>query len=194
MCIFFFYIYTTSLFLIPPVASEAPLYLLIHNIDGRNLRTAKAQAVLARLATVPHIHLVASIDHVNLPICKHFCSKILNGRSYAVDSHLFPNDVDVAALTRLRHVMTSLTQNAREIYRLLAEFQLQAIEEAVQRRKISARGKKLKEAEEPAVQGMPLEELYWRCRDAFLVNSEVTLRAQLTEFKDHKLVKFSKVS
>ncbi len=40
---------------------------------------------------------------------------------------------------------------------------------------------------------MPLEELYWRCRDAFLANSEITLRAQLTEFKDHKLVKFSKV-
>ncbi|VDN33954.1 unnamed protein product [Dibothriocephalus latus] len=113
--------------------------------------------------------------------------QILNGRSYAVDSHLFPNDVDVAALTRLRHVMTSLTQNAREIYRLLAEFQLQAIEEAVQRRKTSTRGKKSKEVEEPVVQGMPLEELYWRCRDAFLVNSEVTLRAQLTEFKDHKL-------
>ncbi|KAL7063675.1 hypothetical protein AAHC03_01555 [Spirometra sp. Aus1] len=205
-----------------PGASEAPLYLLIHNIDGRNLRTAKAQAILARLAAVPHIHLVASLDNVNLPILwsqtelSRFswlwedCStlapyaeeasfsnspllqQILNGRSYAVDNHLFPNDVDVASLTRLRHVMASLTQNAREIYRLLAEFQLQAIEEAVQHRKITAKGNKSRESEEPAVQGMPLEELYWRCRDAFLVNSEVTLRAQLTEFKDHKLVKFSK--
>lgn len=41
---------------------------------------------------------------------------------------------------------------------------------------------------------MPLEELYWRCRDAFLATSEVALRAQLTEFKDHKFIKFAKVS
>ena len=27
------------------------------------------------------------------------------------------------------------------------------------------------------------------CRESFLVNSDVTLRAQLTEFRDHKLLK-----
>lgn len=42
--------------------------------------------------------------------------------------------------------------------------------------------------------GMPLEDLYWRCRDAFLTNSEATLRTQLTEFRDHKLINMRKVS
>lgn len=36
-------------------------------------------------------------------------------------------------------------------------------------------------------------DLYTRCREKFLVNSDTNLRAQLTEFKDHKLVKVKKV-
>lgn len=40
---------------------------------------------------------------------------------------------------------------------------------------------------------MPLEDLYWKCRDAFITSSESTLRTQLTEFRDHKLVKIKKV-
>ena len=34
-----------------------------------------------------------------------------------------------------------------------------------------------------------LPTLYRRCRRAFLVNSDLTLRAQLTEFIDHKLIR-----
>ncbi|OSX64866.1 hypothetical protein POSPLADRAFT_1079661, partial [Postia placenta MAD-698-R-SB12] len=43
------------------------LYLVVHNVDGPGLRTAKARACLARLALAPRIHLVASIDHVAAP-------------------------------------------------------------------------------------------------------------------------------
>jgi len=42
--------------------------------------------------------------------------------------------------------------------------------------------------------GLPFSELYNKCRERFLVNSDLTLRAQLTEFKDHKLIKTKKVS
>ena len=35
--------------------------------------------------------------------------------------------------------------------------------------------------------------MYTRCREKFLVNSDTNLRAQLTEFKDHKLIKVKKV-
>ena len=36
--------------------------------------------------------------------------------------------------------------------------------------------------------GLSFGDFYRRCRDDFLVNSDLTLRAQLTEFHDHKLV------
>ena len=38
-------------------------------------------------------------------------------------------------------------------------------------------------------QGLSFKDLYRRCRRAFLVNSDLTLRAQLTEFRDHKLIR-----
>ena len=41
--------------------------------------------------------------------------------------------------------------------------------------------------------GLAFPDLYRKCREAFLVNSDLTLRSQLTEFKDHKLLKFRKV-
>ncbi len=40
-----------------------------------------------------------------------------------------------------------------------------------------------------ALIGFPFHELYSDCRDKMLVNSDLTLRAQLTEFKDHKLLR-----
>lgn len=36
---------------------------------------------------------------------------------------------------------------------------------------------------------MQLNDLYTVCRERFLVSSQVTLNAHLTEFKDHELVK-----
>lgn len=37
--------------------------------------------------------------------------------------------------------------------------------------------------------GMPFKDLYRAAREQFLVSSDLALRAQLTEFIDHKLVR-----
>lgn len=39
---------------------------------------------------------------------------------------------------------------------------------------------------------MPFKDLYSRCREDFLVSSDVALRSQLTEFIDHNLVKMKR--
>ena len=39
---------------------------------------------------------------------------------------------------------------------------------------------------------MPFQECYMKCREEFLVNSDLTLRTQLTEFRDHKLLRTRK--
>ncbi|PIO30760.1 hypothetical protein AB205_0183230 [Aquarana catesbeiana] len=70
--------------------------------------------------------------------------------------------------------MRSLTPNARGIFRLLAEYQLA-------------------NKDNPSYQGLSFQDFYQQCREAFLVNSDLTLRAQLTEFKDHKLIRTKKV-
>ncbi len=43
------------------------LYLVAHNIDGNAFRVPKNRAALALLALTPHIHVVASVDHVAAP-------------------------------------------------------------------------------------------------------------------------------
>lgn len=44
--------------------------LLIHNIDGPALRDAESQQYLAQVSCCPQVHVVASVDHVNAPLCK----------------------------------------------------------------------------------------------------------------------------
>lgn len=46
------------------------IFIIIHNIDGTMLRSHKTQLVLSRLAKISQIHLLASLDHINAPLCK----------------------------------------------------------------------------------------------------------------------------
>lgn len=54
------------------------VYLLIHNIDGPMLRGEKTQSALGQLASLPNLHLVASIDHINAPLGRCLCPATLS--------------------------------------------------------------------------------------------------------------------
>ncbi|KAI9280036.1 origin recognition complex subunit 2-domain-containing protein, partial [Sporodiniella umbellata] len=41
------------------------LYIMVHNLDGANLRNERTQMALSTLASGENIHLVASVDHIN---------------------------------------------------------------------------------------------------------------------------------
>lgn len=56
---------------------QTHLYLIVHNLDGNMLRNAKAQSILSRLAKLPNIHMLASVDHINTPLCKYELNCIL---------------------------------------------------------------------------------------------------------------------
>lgn len=62
-----------------PAGPDLHVYLLIHNIDGLMLRGEKTQSALGLLASLPNLHLVASIDHINAPLgeCFYVCSPLL---------------------------------------------------------------------------------------------------------------------
>ncbi|EDV94657.1 GH22255 [Drosophila grimshawi] len=167
---------------------ETHLYLIVHNLDGAMLRNVKSQAILSRLARVPNIHLLASIDHINTPLL--WDQNKLGNYNFSwwdcttmlpyTDETAFENSLLVQnsgelALSSMRSVFSSLTTNSRGIYMLIVKFQLQNKGNA-------------------NYQGMPFKDLYWSCREAFLVSSDLALRAQLTEFFDHKLVKSKRVA
>eukprot|EP00112_Aurelia_sp_Birch-Aquarium-sp1_P006295 Seg1697.12 transcript_id=Seg1697.12/GoldUCD/mRNA.D3Y31 product="Origin recognition complex subunit 2" protein_id=Seg1697.12/GoldUCD/D3Y31 len=177
-----------SMLITPILRDEADeLFLIIHNIDGPMLRNSKTQNAISYLATSSKIHIIASIDHINAPIIwdqnrsSRFSWLWYNTTTYeryteetSFENSLLVQQTGSLALSSLTHVLRSLTPNARGIFKLLVQYQLDNDADTY-------------------YTGMSFGDLYQKCREKFLVNSDLTLRAQLTEFKDHKLIKFKKV-
>ncbi|XP_044074935.1 origin recognition complex subunit 2 isoform X2 [Siniperca chuatsi] len=162
------------------------VYLLIHNIDGPMLRGEKTQSALGQLASLPNLHLVASLDHINAPLVwDQFQQSQFNwlwwecvtfqhyAEETSYENSLLVQQTGALALSSLTHVLRSLTPNARGIFKLLVQFQLE-------------------NKDNPSYTGLSFQDFYQRCREAFLVNSDLTLRTQLTEFRDHKLIRTRK--
>ncbi|XP_037537408.1 origin recognition complex subunit 2 [Nematolebias whitei] len=162
------------------------VYVLIHNIDGPMLRGEKTQSALGQLASLPNLHLVASIDHINAPLVwDQFKQSQFNwlwwecvtfqhyAEETSYENSLLVQQTGALALSSLTHVLRSLTPNARGIFKLLVKFQLE-------------------NKDNPSYTGLSFQDFYQRCREAFLVNSDLTLRTQLTEFRDHKLIRTRK--
>ncbi|NWR37792.1 ORC2 protein, partial [Tachuris rubrigastra] len=163
--------------------SSLKLYVLIHNLDSQMLRGERSQQILAQLSSLPTVYLIASIDHINAPLMWDQAKlSLYNWLWYEtttfspyVEETSYENSLLVQqsgslALSSLTHVLRSLTPNARGIFRLLAQYQLEKKDNA-------------------SYPGLSFQDFYQQCREAFLVNSDLTLRAQLTEFRDHKLIR-----
>ncbi|KAG7190071.1 hypothetical protein KM043_006209 [Ampulex compressa] len=159
------------------------LYLLIHNIDGVMLQSGESQDVLSSLAAIPNIHILASVDHINAPLLwdhvkrskfNFFWWDVATFLPYqeetSYEGSLLVQHSGALALSSLHNVFLSLTSNARSIYILLVKHQLS------NNNNIN-------------YYGMAFKDLYRAAREEFLVSSDLALRAQLTEFVDHKLVK-----
>ncbi|XP_031498640.1 origin of replication complex subunit 2 [Nymphaea colorata] len=154
--------------------------VIIHNIDGPGLRDCESQQSLARLACCSQVRLIASIDHVNTLLLwdKKLVAQfnwswyhVPTFAPYKVESTFMPmilaNSGCVQNMRTAAIVLQSLTPNAQSVFRILAEHQLAHPEE----------------------EGLALNLLYAKCREKFVVSSQVTLNSHLTEFKDHELVK-----
>ncbi|KOC60680.1 Origin recognition complex subunit 2 [Habropoda laboriosa] len=165
---------------------EDRLYLLIHNIDGLMLRSSKAQDLLSSLANIPNLCVLASVDHINAPLLwDHTKRSKFNffwwdtttflpyQEETSYEGSLLVQQSSALALSSLHNVFLSLTSNAKSIYILLAEYQL-------------------KNCSNVNYTGMAFKDLYRAAREGFLVSSDIALRAQLTEFIDHKLVKIKR--
>lgn len=163
---------------------DTHLYLIVHNIEGDMLRNQKSQNILAKLASVRNVHFIASIDHINAPLLwNHYNLSKFNFTWWDVTSFMpytdetsFESSMMIQrtgnlALSSLRNVFLSLTTNSKGIYLIIVKHQLE-------------------HGDDQYYQGMLFKDLYWACKQAFLVSSDLALRAQLTEFVDHKMVKF----
>lgn len=92
------------------------------------------------------------------------------------------------ALSSLKNVFLSLTSNSKGIYLKIVEYQMEHGKNQYYQGK---RGDFVISCVLMYIfLGIAFKKLYSVCREAFLVSSDLALRAQLTEFVDHKMVKF----
>ncbi|CAO3564391.1 unnamed protein product [Mortierella alpina] len=172
------------------------LYLLVHNIDGSGLRSEKSQAALSLLASCPHIHLIASIDHINANILwdtvkaarfRWVWHELTTFKPYLTETS-FENSIMVRqgelGARGIQFVLASLTSNGKGLFKVLAEHQIQAEREGAEG---GGGGSK---AHHDC--GMAYNALFRKCQENFLVSNAVTFRTQLTEFRDHRIVQSRK--
>ncbi|KAJ8325759.1 Origin recognition complex subunit 2 [Batrachochytrium dendrobatidis] len=206
------------------------LYLVIHNIDGINLRNEKTHTALSRLAECRNIYMLASVDHINAGLLwdtvkmTRFNWLWQDATTFAsyIEETSFENSMMLQqseiGLQRTLQVLRSLTVNVRKIYRILIDHQITAnnelaghtskddmdqMDEVGQPK--AKQGKKLakalpfkshlvtkthsKKTDSSIFPGLSFQLFYQQANEQFLTNNETTFRTQLTEFRDHSIVK-----
>ncbi|EIE20142.1 origin recognition complex subunit 2 [Coccomyxa subellipsoidea C-169] len=156
------------------------LYIVLHNIDGPGLRGRETQEMLSELSRCPAIRLVASVDHVNSCLLwdkrtaaqfnwLHF--DVTTYAPYTVEAREMPSLLigrrETVRSSNAATVLRTLVPQARAIFRLLAEHQME-------------------DRDEGEEEGQST--LFRMSRERLLVANDAALRGHLTEFKDHDLL------
>ena len=172
---------------------EFDLYVVIHSIDFMLATNPKIKTFLFQLVSkCNRLRLIASVDHINSGVLwssteanvyKWMWFNVPTFESYNIEkafttglsllSGSSNNWTQSLTYSSVKHVYDSLTSNAQKIFLLILN----------------------NFVEKPdSNNGFAFSDCYTLCREEFLVNSEMTLRAQISEFKDHKLLKLKKGS
>ncbi|KAI8867313.1 origin recognition complex subunit 2 [Ramicandelaber brevisporus] len=200
------------------------LCILLHNIDGPSLRASRTQQGFATLCSHPRVSLIASVDHLHAGLmwdtalaakfrfvwhdvttfesydaevaCEQAPLLLVGSGDKSGDGYLSVRGVEF--------VLASLTANAKRIFRILAEAQIEQQQQQQQhssaaasnaakttQAKTNAKTTSAAETEgdEFSSSGMSYSVLFNSSRDAFLVGNEVSFRAQLTEFRTHGIIR-----
>ncbi|KAG0254783.1 Origin recognition complex subunit 2 [Actinomortierella ambigua] len=181
------------------------VYLILHNIDGPNLRSEKSQAALSYLASCPHVHLLATLDHINAALLwdavkvarfNWIWHELTTYENYLTETS-FENSIMVRrgelGARGVQFVLASLTSNGKGLFRIMAEHQI-AMDRELQQLQPGQGGNGGGGAvsRNLADLGMSHHALFQKCLENFLVSNAVTFRSQLTEFRDHQIVQSRK--
>lgn len=159
------------------------LTVVVHNIDGPSLRSSDVQLALSKLAAIPNLRFIASVDHVNAPLlwdasmyasfswvwvlCQTF--RPYDAETFFSSKPLFRGGTERRVEGAIA-LLNSLTERARNVFRDLALRQMQGADE-----------------ETPASR-TTFNELFTSARENFWVSDPETMRNILTELKTHDLL------
>jgi origin recognition complex subunit 2 len=167
------------------------LYLVIHSMDILCANNMKIKSFVYKcVSKCKRLHIIASVDHINssliwstnewnaykwltfnVPTLEPYVIEKAFSSGLSMISSSSKSWTQSLTLSSIQHVYDSLTTNAQKIFVLILNNFIR---------------------NEETNSGFAFSDCYTLCREEFLVNSETTLRAQISEFKDHKLLKLKK--
>lgn len=172
----------------------------IHNVDGPAFLDEKTQSLLSQLASLPEIWLITSTDNINASLLwdlfklKNFnfvWHDLTTYQPYTVELS-FKDLLNTGKSTKFvgtrgaKYVLSSLTANARNLYRTLLELQIENLTKnaASEAAKANLKGN-LKLA-------VGFKQLYDACSEQFITSNEISFRTMLGEFVEHKMCNLKK--
>ena len=190
-----------------------PLYVLLNSLDAAPLR--RSQSLFARLASSPHVHLLATCDTPNFPLLWDSGQRELFNWVFH-DTTTFQtfdgaeimsvvDDVNellgrtgrtVKGKEGVGFVLRSLPENARNLYRVLVAEVLAGLEEGVGGREDAGLSDEDDVGDEHGTRKMVSSEggaveyrvLYQKAVEEFICSSEMAFRTLLKEFHDHQMI------
>jgi origin recognition complex subunit 2 len=156
------------------------LFLFVHSLDALHLRSPRTQELLSKLASLPKVHLLATVDHLhalqlwNLSTRSDFnwCwYETTTFAPYKCETELLSSQPLEEKKTNVRATVTvlrSLSSKTQEIYKSLLEYYL------------------TKKNDDEL--GLNKKKLLKICLDKFIVHGPEAFNLQLNEFLDHGIV------
>lgn len=187
-------------------SKDTPIVVLINSIDAPPLRRGANQALLARLAATPSIHLLVTADAPNFALMWdigirnqfnfvfHDCTTFAPYEAEVnvvdeVHSLLGRKGRRIGGKEGVGFVLKSLPENARNLYRVLLTELLMTMGDGAASDEEDdggeARGRGGAAGEET---GIEFRTLYQKAAEEFIASSEMMFRTLLKEFHDHQMI------
>ncbi|GAV29643.1 hypothetical protein PMKS-003144 [Pichia membranifaciens] len=175
------------------------LYILLHNIDGESLRNDDLQYMLSQLVIIRQVSMICSVDNLNMPLF--WDASVISNfnfiwhntstfHSYSTEVS-FKDPLSIGRTDELlgsrgaRYVLSSLTGNAKSLYKNLILQQLEKVDAYIgnDTKLLDNRGN---------IKGSLktcffLRDFYELCVTEFIISNDISFRTILGEFVEHKM-------
>lgn len=180
--------------------AKVKLILVVHNIDGEPFRDERSQNLLSQLAALPDVWLITSTDNISSSLLwdlyrfKNFnflWHDTTTYEPYSVEMSF----KDVLSMGRSKKfvgskgakwVLSSLSSNAKNLYRILLQMQLKVLEEHLGT-KSGRTGLRAN-----VKLGVEFKNLYSQCIEEYVTSNEMSFRSILGEYVEHKMCSLTK--
>ncbi|KAL4903935.1 hypothetical protein BDW74DRAFT_35550 [Aspergillus multicolor] len=182
---------------------QGPITVFINSIDAPSLRRATNQALLARLAAIPKIHLLATADTPNFLLMWDISLRDQFNFVFHDCTTFTPFDAEFDVVEEVHNllgrkgrrvggkegvefVLKSLPENAQNLYRVLLTELLSMVDEDQNGDDDIENADALVDPKDET--GIEFRTLYQKASEEFIASSEMMFRTLLKEFHDHQMI------